>query len=76
MVTEAGPFGSNLASMQYGTAELPSVAEARSAFEHTMNDVLREFINQSVQASAIGRKALDEGKYVTLDELTAVIRKG
>lgn len=41
-----------------------------------VNDVMRQFINESVHAHAAGVKALEDGDFTTLEELTKQIEAG
>ena len=75
MVTVATAYGSHPTPISYRVAEPPGVTEVRAAFENVLMAAFREFANQSVQATALGIKALDAGDYVTLDELEALILK-
>jgi len=75
MVTLAGAYGSHTAPIPYWS-EPTGVTEVRSAFDSVMNQVLREFVNQSVQATVLGIRALDAGDYITLDQLEGLITKG
>ena len=76
MVTAPKAYGSYVTAIQCGAPEPPGVTKVRSAFDSVMNQVLREFINQSVHATQIGIKELDVGDYVTLDKLEEMINKG
>lgn len=76
MVTAAKSYGSYGVAIQCGAPEPPGVTEIRSAFDSVMNQVLKEFINQSAHATALGIKALDAMDYVTLNELEDLINQG
>ena len=75
MVTAAGAYGSHAAPILFRAAEPPGVTEVRSAYESVLTEIYRKFVNQSVQATALGIKALDAGDYVTLDALEELILK-
>ena len=76
MVTAAKGHGSYAIAIQCGAPEPPGVTAVRSAFDNVMNQVHREFINQSAHATALGIRALDAGDYVTLDELEDLVNNG
>jgi len=76
MVIATKAYGPYATAIQCGAPEPPGVTEVRSAFDSVMNQVLREFINQSAHATELGIKELDAGDYVTLDELKELITKG
>jgi len=75
MVTAASAYGSNTTILQYRAVEPPAVIEFRSTYESVLTEVYKEFVNQSVQATALGIKALDAGNYITLDDLEELVRK-
>ena len=75
MVTAPKPYGFHPTTTQGSVLEPPGVTKARFAFDSVMNQVLREFINQSAHATQLGFKALNTGDYITLDELEALIKK-
>ena len=76
MVTAPKVYGSYQLTSQCSAMEPPAVMKVRSEFDNVVNNVLREFINESAHATALGIKALDAGDFITLDKLEELIIKG
>ena len=76
MATVATAYGSHPRPFLYGSSQLPGVTEVQSTFDLAVSEVITEFANRSVQATALGIKALDAGEYVTLATLEDLISKG
>lgn len=71
MVTMAVGYGTFAAPPTCRVLEPPAITKVTEA----LHEVLMTFVNESVQATAIGFKALDAKKFVTLDELEAALLK-
>ena len=47
----------------------PTLAEARRALTDRVNHVVRQFISESIQMTAVGLSQIQAGNFVTLDAL-------
>lgn len=73
MVTRVENIG--LSPIAYPMSEPPSIHEARIACETALTGVWKSFVNESVRAATFGFKELDNGKFITLEDLERQINK-
>ena len=57
------------------TVEPSSVTEARLVFNRRVDRLVHKFVNESVQATTVGKAAIEAGDFVTLGELRQLIKE-